>query len=339
MNLGHNRHSIVSISAFLALVLIGCSPASPKLVEKSFRVFEKVHDDREMSAAFNNQVDILMVIDDSGSMQEKQQNIVKNMDLFLQAMQNTRDLDFHIGVITTTLKQNEVGSSGAWGGHLVANPTVIDRNTPNFSDTLRNHIMVGTSGSGTEQHFLVTQAALSPPVVNNENAGFLRPDAYLAIISVSDAEAQDGDPHSFYKFLLNLKNGDQSKILFYAAYIPTTDNTCSRSGEDPPVAYEVFFKLIKAKTFGLCDPDFGGKLASFGADLSNSVGGTVLLSRPPDVSSIVVTYGSQIISNDALTGWSYEPERNAVVLGKSLKLTQQPIGTKISINFLAAEYD
>ena len=181
-------------------------------------------------------------------------------------------------------------------------------------------------------------AALSPPVVNNENAGFLRPDAYLAVISVSDAEAQGGDPYSFYQFLMGLKSGDASKILYYAAYIPVADHTCSRSGEDPPVQYEIFFNLIHAKTFDLCDPDFGGKLAAFGFDLGKSIGGTILLSRPPVVASIVVTFGSQVIPQDVNTGWSFDSMRNAVILGKDLKLTQQPAGTKIRVDFTAAEY-
>jgi hypothetical protein len=247
-------------------------------------------------------------------------------------------LDYHIGVITTTL-DSWSGSKNS-GGRLVGNPIFIERATVQGVQQLKKNLLVETNGSGDEKMFDPVVAALTPPMVNQANQGFYRPDAHLAIIVITDTDDQSDvqDPDSFYQFLVALKAGDKNKILSYGVYIPLRDRACDRSGEIEPMRLERFFSLSGAKTFGLCDADYGQKLASVGDDLVERVGKTLLLSRAPNPATIVVRFGTMILPNDLTKGWVYDPRRNALIFGDEIDWGSQPNGTQIEVDFDAAEY-
>jgi len=147
--------------------LAACSPASPKLVEKPMGKFEKVSDKGDTKLIFTPMVDILFVVDDSGSMLPHQLNLSKNIDLYTSELQNNRVLDYRVGVITTSMDFWSPSPGGQ--GKLVGPPTVIDRNTPDGIEKLAKNIMVGTNGSGIEQFFEPVRLALTPPLIKNES--------------------------------------------------------------------------------------------------------------------------------------------------------------------------
>ena len=306
--------------------------------------------------AFNPGIDILFVVDDSGSMSSHQANLSNNIKKFTAELQKTAIVDYHIGVVTTSMDGETPGSgcdyNSPWGGsgrvcgdgRLVRFKTkvpFIDPKTPNGLSILEDNLLVGTSGAGEEMAFDPVVAALSPPMENTVNAGFLRPNASLAIIFVTDAEDQsDANPtgQGLYNFLLNLKGGRPDKILTYGAIIPSSqaDPTCPRdNGNDAPLRIEDFLKIAGGTEYDLCDPDYGTKLASIAKDVVQKVGRIMYLSRLPIPGTIVVTYGSQIIPEDPDTGWQLDTSRNALILGEKIKFSNQPPGTSLSVTFTA----
>jgi hypothetical protein len=335
------RTIALGLMSLAILISVGCAEESPKKVPMQFVKNERIKDSGGNKVSFNRAVDILFVIDDSGSMSDHQANLAKNVKLFTQGILANQILDYHIGVVTSNMDTppyNPVPGS-AWKGELWGTTKFVSRTTPSGQTTLESNLQPGTNGSGTEMFFTPVQAALTVPMLTGPNSGFYRPDAYLAIIFLTDADDQSNlSASDFYKFLLNLKGGDPSKIISYGVNIPTVDKVCSRSGEPEPQKLEAFYKLTAAKTLDLCDVDYGTKLAALGDDLVRRVGSVLYLTRPAQPNTITVTFGSQVLPNDAKTGWIYDPTRNGLIFGDEIDLQPEPPGTQVEVDFIAAEY-
>jgi hypothetical protein len=197
-------------------------------------------------------------------MEEEQTNLAANAGLFIDLLLQT-PAQFNIAIITTDMQDPE--QSGRFQTNWVnscppnrqrgTNPKILTRQTPNLKDVFAQNFRQGTCGDGFEKGLQAIETALSEPLLSNENAGFLRRDAALAVIVVGDEEdcshppgvipEFDGDecvrnidrmyPVSRYiDFLKGLKGGDASKISFAAITgpdIPQALNrpACSRDNE------------------------------------------------------------------------------------------------------------
>lgn len=333
--------SASSLVAAACAVFLGCSPESPKLVPLPLVKKERVKDTGGNKVVFNRGVDILFVIDDSGSMSSHQANLANNIQVFTKAFAGNQLLDWHLGVVTSSMDGNSTGTLCRGGdGALFGCPNFVDRLTPNAATVLNTNLQPGTGGSGTEQFFSPVKAALTPPMVSGRNAGFYRSDAYLVVIFVTDAEEQSRmTARETYDFLLNLKGGDAAKIITYGVYIPSSSpSSCSRDESTLPTKLEEFFRISGAKTLGLCDADYGQKLAGLGDDLAKRISSVLYLTRPAQPDTIKVTFGSQVIPNDPKTGWVFDPARNALVFGQDIDMKPEPPGTQVEVDFIAAEY-
>jgi len=177
---------LLSLSTIVfAGLFSACSPASDKLIAQPVVNYEKV--DLKNNDVFRRpSVDILFVVDNSGSMSTYQQNVADNMDQFVDEFSQLKLIDYHIGVITTDSSDN---------GQLEGNPTYVEPSTVDGLRKLKNNLKVGINGSPTEELFGPTSKALSKRLLGGYNSGFYRQDAYLVVIFVSDAEDQsDIDP-------------------------------------------------------------------------------------------------------------------------------------------------
>ncbi len=327
----------------MSLFLGSCSsPDSPKMIPKP--VVQKASAE-ERSESLIGKVDILFVIDDSGSMGTYQKNIADNIDLFVDKFFGSAVIDYHIGVISTDADTVYSSTKRVCCGQLHGTPAFIDKNTPDAKANLAARLKLGTDGSATERSFDPVKLALSEPVANNENAGFLRKDAFLAIIFITDAQDQsDIDGNELFSHLLSIK-GSPQKILAYGALIPSwVDETseCSRDTGKPD-RIEEFLTLTANKednVFNLCEPDFGEKLAVVAKSIASRVASVIYLKNAPIVETIKVTYGTQIIPKDPSTGWTYDANENAIRLGKNLVLDQMQMdGTRLRADFESTTYD
>jgi hypothetical protein len=166
----------------------------------------------------NRNLDILFVVDNSGSMADKQLALATNfprmMDVLAQLDGGLPNL--HIGVITSDMGTlgsasptpgpgiGQLGQGGCSGRGLdgqlqvntaavtdlyisdVAGPngTRIRNYTGDLPDVFSQIARVGQGGCGFEQHLAATRRALTNPA----NTGFIRPDANLAIVIIADED-------------------------------------------------------------------------------------------------------------------------------------------------------
>jgi hypothetical protein len=280
-------------------------------------------------------VDILMVVDDSGSMNDHQANLAKNIDLFTKAIEANEILDYHIGVVTTSM--GGYGSSNCCG-KLVGFPSFVTKHTPSGAKALANNLRVGTGGDVRETVFAPSIEALTEPLVSGVNAGFYRKDAYLGLVFITDAEDQsDYLPLQALSILQSLKPRSDM-VISYGVISPVKDSSCGRDQvSEPAVKIEEFVNLSGGFTFSLCAPDFGERLAGIADDLMERVSRWLPLSTPPVVSSIEVKYGAQIIPMDLETGWWYDSQRVALVLARGLVLDTDQVDAQMSVRFVPAD--
>lgn len=314
-------------------ILGGCSPEAPKLELPPDARNEQVSDDGQ--EVFDPSVDILFVVDDSGSMDSHQRNLTRNIDRFIAAFTARAAIDYHIGVTTTSMS---TWGSGNCCGALVGTPIYVEKTTPDLVRTLARNLIVGTSGSATEESFSPVVAALTPPMSTGRNAGFYRQSAHLAIVFITDAEDQSRmDAQSLYSELVRIK-GRPEKIIGYGVIVPSGEDNCPRDDGTEPGKIEEFLKMMPnagKNEFSLCDPVFGDRVAEIADSLVRYIGNVVYLKRAPKVGSIKVSFGTQIILPDAKKGWSFDPKRNAIVFGDDVQWSTQAPGTKVKITYEA----
>lgn len=336
-----NKRTKAIVLGMLSLVISSCSPDSPKMQAVPDLTNEKVVKDNDYMVR-DPKVDILFVVDSSGSMDGHQKNLAANVGRFISAFFNRVTIDYHIGVLSTDM---DFGFSSKCCGRLLGDPAFIDKSTPSPGTDLAARLIVGTNGSGVERSFDPVIAALSSPLDTTANVGFLRPDAHLAVIFITDAEDQSKNSGiALYDHLLKLK-GKREKILAYGAVIPSgyNDSVCGRDeyGKEPRLIEQFLTMTINKgnNIFNLCAHDFGDKLAKVAEDLAKQVSNTIYLSRAPIISTIRVFFGTQEIPSDPIYGWSFDAELNAIYLGSKIELDPtQPDGTKIRVDFEAASY-
>ncbi len=212
-------------------------------------------------------MDILFVIDDSGSMDDKQTSLSQNFSAFMAHAQG--NIDYRIAVTSTTVctsvKCNNLDKSLAPDGRFAPktpmdspspSTRVITNSTPNAATLFSQLVKIGLGGSGTEQPLAAAERALSPSRLGAHNSGFLRPDAYLAIVLVTDTLDQSPNSGSYYlNALLNVVGFHRANEFSISGIIPTPAGPRSGCVYDDKSASMSSTKLIDLinQTGGLYD--------------------------------------------------------------------------------------
>jgi len=327
----------------LAMTVSSCSPEAPKAYLTPVAPEEKVVQDN--TQVFDPKVDILFVVDNSGSMAVHQRNLSNNVVKFTQTFTRSSVLDYNIGIVTTDMDGNGWGARKPCCGQLVGSTRVVNKNTPGAEATLASNFLVGTDGSATEASFEPVVSALSQPNLVGWNSGFYRPDASLVVIFLTDAEDQSRavSAQSLYNFLLNLKRGDASKLLGFGVIVPTNNTSrCDRDDGSTPTKIEAFLGMMpnnKNNIMNICDPDYGTRLAMMAKDIVDKVGNIIYLDRAPALNSIHVYYGNSELPENYENGWSFDPKRNAIILGSKINWGSQPSGSRVKVSYTAASFN
>ena len=160
-------------------------------------------------------VDFLFVVDDSSSMSEHQANLVANFPTFIAGIESTLGEveSFHVGVVATDAFSGNPGAcillgalitettgAGADSSNAVCGPYAEGLGYMTDADDLDSTFacaaQVGTMGNGFERPMEAMVTALGPTLsgVGQCNEGFLRDDALLVIVVITDEWDGPGDP-------------------------------------------------------------------------------------------------------------------------------------------------
>ena len=245
-------------------------------------------------------VDILLVVDNSGSMRPYQVQLSENFEAFITFFIEG-NVDYRIGVATTSvLEQSASGWSCSQSdidaipapGELVGN-TIIDSTTENASDIFSEIVNVGTCGSGYEMGL---EGAIR--VLENPDNALLREEAYLSVIFVSDE--QDSSPLGVNSYLNRMRAVKESTVrdIFNASSLIVQDlELCD------PELYEwatvgTRYIDVAEQANGLveniCGDDFTAIVNNLSL-ISSRFNDIYYLSKKPDLSTLILGIDGQEI--------------------------------------------
>jgi hypothetical protein len=304
-------------------------------------IFGRGTDTAEQTDVFHQadqvKADVLFVIDCSGSMGDNQENLATNFSSFI-AQAVGMDVDFHLGVVAT-----EVEDMPGWTGtpprevkpgHLVqagSRPKILTNLTPDLEAAFGDNVRLGDNCSNHEAGLEGAWMALSEPLVSdpNANAGFLREDAKLYLIMVSDEPDQSNGSVDFYvDFFMSIKGYRNTEMMSVSAICTSCDSDR--------------YWDVTVRTGGICEPidtaDWAQSLANLGIDAFSAIR-EFPLSRPADAGSISVTVNGLPVdrasSQGSADGWSHYADSNTVYFGDDVVPDR---GDRIEVSYTATCY-
>jgi len=275
-------------------------------------------------------VDVLFVIDDSFSMGDDQERLRQELPQVIDIATSWAQ-DYHLGITTTDTIQVL--------GEFVGFPRYADTTT-DPSEFARN-LLVGTAGyyieKGLEAAYMAlynrsaqTGLACDPNLVgqcpndndglglicvagscSGRNAGFLRDDAELVIIIVSDEEDSSPQTVPWYidRFADLKQPGSGHGVVVHSVIV--TPEGCLGGFGTPGQRYQQVSETLGGQVVSICEPDFG---SAFGQVAQHTFGlkDRFYPSLSPVVSSIQVRVDGQ-----ACRDWTFNQANGAVVFAEA----------------------
>ena len=328
------------------LILIGCDKGG-----SNFSVLSTTAQFEQQVTFEPRKIDVLFVVDNSGSMSSSQTALANNFPSFINYF-NSKGYDYRIAVTTSDAYYgDQFVSSGCSLCNL--NQTkfksgttpklyVLESTTPNIAAAFAQNINVGVSGSGDERVFSSFKAALNSSL----NVGFHRPAAFLSVIIVSDEEDFSHNDINMnesytqvtlhtvasYKTYLEGFTAGQANTDFHVSTISILDNACKTalgSGRKIGTRYMELADATGGSKNSICGT-FDSVLNNISTHIAEQIKAQFFLTRTPIVTSIRVIIESILIPQDAVNGWTYDAATNSV----SVHGTYTPAaGASITINF------
>lgn len=275
-----------------------------------------------------DKVDILWVIDDSNSMRAEQESLAEGFESFSAELEAT-GVDFHIGVITTTFLYDDPNR-----GVLIATKggeRFLTNQTKDYVSEFQTLVQVGIEGDGKEKGLEAAAHALSPSMAAGSNQGFLREEANLLVVFVSDE-----DDCSDYGALTDLKNTacytdrealvpvvdfvDQFNALKTSAdrvllgAIVGPENTSSCADAYTGTRYIEAAAISGGISASICEDDWSSVLYDLGLN-ATGIFTTFQLSHGAQTGTLVVTIDGAVVpevTNEGEAGFLYNDDTQTI---------------------------
>jgi len=279
------------------------------------------------------EVDILLVVDNSCSMAPYQAELAANFENFLTFFEEG-SVNYHIGVITTSVipveydpdfacTQEEIDAIPE-GGKLVNN-TYITNETKNGKSKFEELVNVGTCGTGNEMGLESAARSMSGLL---QDGDFIRDDAFLSFIFVSDEEDQSPYAVNDYTNAFRGVKGEQDRDNFNAsALVVTNPDKCTEQqlgagGGTAGTRYVDVANQNGGILGNICADSFDKVVTELSLATSR-LADTFYLSKTPDPASVVVLIeGVEVGCDEGV--WTYQevdyngdPDAPAIVFERS----------------------
>ncbi|MCP4807465.1 MAG: hypothetical protein GY884_19140, partial [Proteobacteria bacterium] len=270
-------------------------------------------------------VDLLFVVDHTGSMAEEQAALSASLDAFVLAIEDL-GLAYQIGVVSTSLEPGEYGV-------LHGEPWIITPATDDPVEAFRQALEVGTEGND-EAGLAAMVAALTDDFAIEENRGFRRSDAGLHVIVLSDDddasdEVLGSDP---VEAALDVLDGEavlDGALAQFSAVIGNVPDGCRGDGGEafPGTRYAEVAASTGGVVASICEPDLGDVVEDLAA-LTAQYPTRFALQALPDGDVRVAVDGTRVDE-----GWTVESDPPVLVFDVAPQA-----GTEIQVRYtLAAE--
>ena len=246
-------------------------------------------------------------------------------------------MDYQIGVVTTD------------SGKLRGNPKIIKSTDADPVAAFGRNANVGDTGDGTERGLEMGYQALSEPLLSADNVGFLRNDASLEIIMISDEEDQSPATLDFYAtFYFSIKGARNTNLLHISSIAGDVPGGCNSSNGSAEAGQR--YKEISNRTAGvfgsICDASFATTLQAIG-NRAFGQRSQFFLTRQPDRSQpfTVRSYategacdadtaytGGTVVAENPNSGYTYDAMSNSIIFSAQ---ATPPRGTCLKVKYKA----
>jgi hypothetical protein len=263
-------------------------------------------------------LDILWVIDNSGSMNDEQEALGSNFSAFIEEFIQ-KQVDFKMAITTTDTSRSYLKGAMVPGSDAKLNAAMAQANPQKFIDDFRALVNVGTHGSGKEKGLEATQGFME-----KFGATFVRPDAYLAVVLISDEEDQSPLAVSSYTDYLKSFKSTNGLIKMYSIVDVNNTNCCNYGVTTGSQRY----KDASTQTSGIVSDirgDFYKSLSGMG-DTIISLLDSFALAHLPQPGTLKVYVNDVLVSN-----YSYDSTSNAIKFAEN---DLPPVGAKIKVYYV-----
>jgi len=299
------------------------SPALPPIQSRDFvqdtREIRQVQAKQGSSGSNANQnynvtamgiVDIVVVVDNSGSMAEEQANLSSRMTPLLSAI---KDSDWRV-VVTTTDPADRCGYGP------------ISKSDFNPEGRFKSFVNAGTSGTGIERPILRAVDALKSNCFLGPG-NWLRANSTVAVVIVTDEDNCHIDNEKGYgcsgsadyngSYLTNYlasirKVGTDARVYGIFWHPSQTQGQCGTALKQANIINDVVTQT--GGTWGsICDNDYSATLAKISNDVAKTLKADFVLKSMPDPGTFRMTVNGQAWTDYTLTGLNVHFTRNPPV--------------------------
>lgn len=279
----------------------------------------------EFTQLGQSKVDVLIVVGKYFTNSQELDELSSNAERFMQ-LAEAQGIDYQIGV-TSADPGDEQGRfiSAQAGTRRSSNPggpaenrIITPATVPNAADVLAANVSLAWNFNFTSQPLLASRFALTTPRISGSNAGFLRPDAALSILSVSDLTEQSPGSLDFYVDFLRSVKGfrNTNAITVSSISAPVPPGSCNgRTGFASDNGRLIELAERTGGSFqSICAPDWGAKLEAL-SPVAFGLRSRFFLSKPTTFEGgRVLIDGTNLPARSAsgTVNWTYNGAYNAI---------------------------
>jgi len=277
--------------------------------------YQDVSESFSQSVAQTKKLDIMWVIDDSGSMADEQAALGSNFDSFITQFIN-RDVDFKMGITTTDTSSASRKGKLVTGSDTKLTSAAAAANPNKFMLDFKNLVNVGTSGSGNEKGLMATEGFME-----KYGQSFIRPDAYLAVVILSDEEDQSPKSVAAYTDYLKSFKANAGLVKIYSIVNANDVNTGGNT------IGHARYELASSQTAGIMSDimdNFDDVLLEMGDSIVNLLDSFALAAAPVNGTLKVYVNGVESVN------YTFD------AASRSIKFTQgnlPPVGAQVTVNY------
>jgi hypothetical protein len=295
--------------------------------------------------------DLLLVVDNSYSMAAFQQRLSTGFSALVGELQ-AAGVDVHLGAVTTSVGPAFRSELNGCSVRDVADSPppfqlvgggFLTFDTPDLPAAFADLVQVGVCGDGAEMGMHTAWKVLTDPA--SVSSGFLREDATLSIVVISDEDDSSPLPPTWYVDDLRERKGleDRDAVLLSALNIvdPATCTASQAENASIGARYEIAVNATGGVLGDICVEDYQPTLAAI-SNLTSQLIDTFELSQMPDTTTLTVEVDGVALPC-AEGAWTYTRETDD--LGEEAPLIRfaaehRPLaGTEIVVRYLPGSGD
>lgn len=278
-----------------------------------------------------DQVDILVVIDNSGSMASEQKNMANRISNLLDRVNG---LDWRIGIITTDIVNKKLGDGRLLQfpnkEYFITSKIGLTEAKKQFGATIQRSETGDSAEQGVRATYRAIHRAFSPTEGNDKfNKAFFRPGAALSVIVVSDenesGSLKENKPAELAA-LVKAKFGLGKIFKFHSIVVRPGDKKCLDVSDvhAEGKTYAAMTALTDGVLGDICAKDYGNQLTVIGQDVANTQNTYQLTCVPMDIDNDGKV-DINIVSTSAVPGF--------VLDGDKIVFSKAPSQGKYSIEY------